>query len=404
MLVITVLIMMDFVGLWKQQYSFCEGIKRFLGAAIWDKSINLHPHSNFTTMKRMYLKTVAVILLNLLFCAVTIYLFCTECFMRPFAGSLLREAVCALLFLGPLYVNYFLLYPKVYRKSYTLYWVSVALMAIAFGFLDLAIAYPFIMLVNGPVIRQLGFYKAFSTFLFFITGRNLAFNFFPFLFREKQHYRQSLEKEVQVVCRDVRKLDVIDKDSNVLLVNIDDIFYCQQLGNYTSIYTVQNERYTRLGSMRHLEQVLGEEEFIRITSTMMVSLRYIESFHDNQVVMRKMPWEQERTVFQLEPPTDEAVSKRIAETLRKYRTEASGEISPEKPEESPVKRKPSTPPEEKWQEVLAYVETHPNCGSADIIAGTGFSLSTVERCLAELKKQGVIEYAGSKKTGGYRRV
>ena len=299
--------------------------------------------------------------------------------MRPFAGSLLREAVCALLFLGPLYVNYFLLYPKVYRKSYTLYWVSVALMAIAFGFLDLAIAYPFIMLVNGPVIRQLGFYKAFSTFLFFITGRNLAFNFFPFLFREKQHYRQSLEKEVQVVCRDVRKLDVIDKDSNVLLVNIDDIFYCQQLGNYTSIYTVQNERYTRLGSMRHLEQVLGEEEFIRITSTMMVSLRYIESFHDNQVVMRKMPWEQERTVFQLEPPTDEAVSKRIAETLRKYRTEASGEISPEKPEESPVKRKPSTPPEEKWQEVLAYVETHPNCGSADIIAGTGFSLSTVER-------------------------
>ena len=355
-------------------------------------------------MKRKILKTVAVILLNLLFCAVTIYLFCTECFLRPSAGSLLREAVSALLFLGPLYVNFFLLYPKVYRKSYTLYWVSVALMAIAFGFLDLAIAYPFIMLVNGPVIRQLGFYKAFSTFLFFIAGRNLAFNFFPFLFREKQHYWQSLEKEVQVVCRDVRKLDVIDKDSNVLLVNIDDIFYCQQLGNYTSIYTVQNERYTRLGSMRHLEQVLREEEFIRITSTMMVPLRYIESFHDNQVVMRKMPWEQERTVFQLEPQTGEDVAERIAEILREYRTKASGEISPEKPEESPVKRKPSTPPEEKTREVLSFVEAHPNCNSADIVAGTVFSLSTVERCLAELKKQGAIQYTGSKKTGGYKKV
>ena len=355
-------------------------------------------------MKRKILKTVAVILLNLLFCAVTIYLFCTECFLRPSAGSLLKEAVSALLFLGPLYVNYFLLYPKVYRKSYTLYWVSVALMAIAFGFLDLAIAYPFIMLVNGPVIRQLGFYKAFSTFLFFITGRNLAFNFFPFLFREKQHYQQSLEKEVQVVCRDVRKLDVIDKDSNVLLVNIDDVFYCRQQGNYTNIYTVQNERYTRLGSMRHLEQVLDEEDFIRITSTMMVPLRYIESFHDNQVVMRKMPWEQERTVFQLEPQTGEDVAKRIAEILREYRTEASGEISPGKSDGSSVKRKPSTPPEEKLQEVLAYVETHPNCNSADIIAGTDYSLSTVERCLFELKRQGRIEHTGSKKSGGYKKV
>ena len=355
-------------------------------------------------MKRKILKTVAVILLNLLFCAVTIYLFCTECFLRPSAGSLLREAVSALLFLGPLYVNFFLLYPKVYRKSYTLYWVSVALMAIAFGFLDLAIAYPFIMLVNGPVIRQLGFYKAFSTFLFFIAGRNLAFNFFPFLFREKQHYRQSLEKEVQVVCRDIRKLDVIDKDSNVLLVNIDDVFYCRQQGNYTSIYTVQNERYTRLGSMRHLEQVLGEEDFIRITATVLVPLRFIESSHDNRVVMRKMPWEQEPAVFQLEPQTGEDVAERIAEILREYRTKASGEISPEKPDGSSVKRKPSTPPEEKLQEVLSYIEAHPNCNTADIIAGTNYSLSTVERCLYELKRQGRIEHTGSKKSGGYKRM
>ena len=32
------------------------------------------------------------------------------------------------------------------------------------------------------------------------------------------------------------------------------------------------------------------------------------------------------------------------------------------------------------------------------------SLSTVNRILAQLKADGLIEYAGSKKTGGYRTV
>ncbi|MBR0078204.1 MAG: LytTR family transcriptional regulator DNA-binding domain-containing protein, partial [Bacteroidales bacterium] len=102
-----------------------------------------------------------------------------------------------------------------------------------------------------------------------------------------------------MVYRDMWKLDVTDKDSNIQFVSIDDIFYCQQQRNFTAVYTVQNKCYTRLGSMKHLEQLFGEEEFIRITTTLLVPFRYIQSCQDNVVVMKRMPWEKEPTTFQL---------------------------------------------------------------------------------------------------------
>ena len=117
-----------------------------------------------------------------------------------------------------------------------------------------------------------------------------------------------------------------------------------------------------------------------------------------------MPWEQEPTTFKLEPKTQEEVAKKVVEGILKYRTIVSGKEISKKQDPPKSKRKPTTPPKEKINEVLSYIEKHSNCNSADIIAETKFSLSTVERCLLELKKKGLIEHTGSKKTGGYRIV
>jgi uncharacterized membrane protein len=277
-------------------------------------------------------------------------------------------------------------------------------MSLVVGFVDLAIAYPYIMAHNASVIEFVGYYKFFSKALLFISARNLAMNFFPYLFSDRKHYRQSLEKEVQVVYRDVRKVDVADKDSNIHLVDIRDIFYCRQQGNYTSVVTVRNETYTRLGSMKHLEQLLGEEEFIRITTTLLVPFRYIQLCQDNMVVMKQMPWEKVPTAFQLEPKTSAEISERIAEFISRNDAVLGEEESSETPVTPAAKRKPATPPDEKIQEVLSYIGKHANCNSADIVGGTSYSLSTVERCLSELRKQGLIEHTGSRKSGGYKRV
>ena len=199
-------------------------------------------------------------------------------------------------------------------------------------------------------------------------------------------------------------LDVTDKDSNVQLVSIDDIFYCEQQRNFTTIHTVKNKTYTRLGSMKHLEQLLGEEEFIRLTPTLLMPFQHIQSCKDNRVVMKKMPWEEVPTTFPLEAKTQDEVSEKIAKVLSQKEVVLDENKIQEAPTSSTARRKPALPSEEKVREVLSFIEAHPNCNTADIMAGTDFSLSTVERCLSELRRQGQIAHTGSKKSGGYVRV
>ena len=352
-------------------------------------------------MKHKHLKTIAVILLNVLCCAITIWYCSRNSILRPYAGSALKESICALLLIGSLYANYFLLYPKFYPKCPQLYWWSMVFLVVLTGTVDVAIAYPFIVLCNAQVIRLVGPFSFFSTILFLIIGRNLALNFFPYLFRERQHLRHSLEKEREIVYERVRMLDVTDKDSNIHLVSIDEIFYCQQQRNFTMVYTVQNKSYARLGSMKHLEQLFGENEFIRITSTVLVPFRYIKSCKGNVVVMRKMPWQDAPTAFALEAKDSEETAESILEGLMRYKTLAGGKGSSVKVPRQAVKRKPIVPPDEKVRVVLAFIENHPNCNSVDIIAETQFSLSTVERCLIELRKNGLVEHVGSRRHGGY---
>lgn len=353
-------------------------------------------------MKHKLLKTIAVILLNVLLCATVIWLFTQNSVLRPYAGSFLKEALSALLLLGSLYANYFLLYPKIHKKySCVAYWLSVVLLAVIVGFADIAIAYPYISKCNAAVIQIVGFFTFFSTHLSYTIGRNLALNFFPYLFRERQHLRHSLEKERVIVYERVRMLDVTDKNSDIQLISIDEIFYCQQQRNFTIVYTVQNKSYRRLGSMKHLEQLFGTKEFIRITNTIMVPFQYIKSCKENVVVMKKMPWQDAPTAFALEPKDSEETAESILEGLMRYKTLAGGKGSSVKVPRQAVKRKPIVPPDEKVRVVLSFIENHPNCNSVDIIAETQFSLSTVERCLIELKKNGLVEHVGSRRRGGY---
>lgn len=348
------------------------------------------------------LNKVVVILLNILFCCVILHFFTRNAFLRPYAGSFFKELISGLLLLGSLYVNYFILYPKIHQKrSHTIYWLTLVFIAMATGLADFAIAYPYIVSHNTQVIKLVGFYSFFSKTLFLIVGRNLSLNFIPYLLRERQYFRQSLEKEVRVVYLNVRKLDVMDKDSNIHLVDIDDILYCHQIGNYTEICMIQNKKYLRLGSMKHLEQLFGEDDFIRISATILVPFRFIASYQDNMVTLKKMSWEEEPAAFMLESKNQEEIVQRISDYLQKTDMTANHKDFTRKTARAEVKRKPAIPPEEKIKKVFSYIKTHQNCNSADIIAETHYSLSTVERCLFELKNKGVIEHIGSKKKGGY---
>ena len=51
-----------------------------------------------------------------------------------------------------------------------------------------------------------------------------------------------------------------------------------------------------------------------------------------------------------------------------------------------------------------YIKEHAGSQTKEIAENTQFSPTTVERCLAELRKQELVKYKGSKKMGGYHAV
>lgn len=343
-------------------------------------------------------RTIIIVLLNVLFCAGLLWFFSRNAFIRPYAGSAIKEMLIGGILLASIYANYFLLYPKLYLKHPVVYWVVVAAMAVVTAGLEFAIAYKGIMRCMGPVIVEIGLFKYFSDHLLIVFSRNLAFNFFPFMFRERQELQKALDKEVQIVYQDARLLDVADNDHNMRLISKDDIFYCQQDGNYTRIYVTQDDLYySRYGSMKYLEQLFGTEEFVRVSNTLLIPYRYIHSCNGTEVFMKRLPWQKEPLSFAIEPKYLDQAPGQIA----LYLLNSKGQETMKPPKQNRKRRKPVKPSQEKTDTVLQYIKEHAGSQTKEIAENTQFSPTTVERCLAELRKQEFVTYKGSKKSGGY---
>ena len=343
-------------------------------------------------------RTIIIVLLNVLFCAGLLWFFSRNAFIRPYAGSAIKEMLIGGILLASIYANYFLLYPKLYLKHPVVYWVVVAAMAVVTAGLEFAIAYKGIMRCMGPVIVEIGLFKYFSDHLLIVFSRNLAFNFFPFMFRERQELQKALDKEVQIVYQDARLLDVSDKEHNARLIPRDNIYYCQQDGNYTRIYVTQDDLYyTRYGSMKYLEQLFGSEEFVRVSNTLLIPYRYIHSCNGTEVFMKQLPWQKEPLSFTIEPKYLDQAPGQIA----LYLLTSKEQETMKPPKQNRKRRKPVKPSQDKTDAVLQYIKEHAGSQTKEIAENTQFSPTTVERCLAELRKQELVTYKGSKKTGGY---
>ncbi|MBR4637407.1 MAG: MarR family transcriptional regulator, partial [Bacteroidales bacterium] len=55
-----------------------------------------------------------------------------------------------------------------------------------------------------------------------------------------------------------------------------------------------------------------------------------------------------------------------------------------------------------FRPVYSYIRRHPDCKASEISSGISIPTGSLNRILKQLKDEGLIEYTGSKKTGGYR--
>lgn len=348
--------------------------------------------------------SVVVILLNMFFCIALLWFFTQNAYLRPYAGSATKEILAGLLLLTSLYANYFVFYPMLYRKFPVLYWGIIVIISLILAGMEMAISCSRTIHGNISLTADGEPLSLFFKSLLFVFGRNLAFILVPFVIRNMQHLREEADTKVQFIYRQNRLLDVCDKNHTCHNIPIDDILYIKKKGNYVYVNTIDGAVYTRYCSLKYLEQLFGDEEFIRISSSLIVPYQYIESYDEKQVVMKKMPYSKEPLTFNLDSPKSKQVVTIIADHLQMIQTESSeNELSDET---NPMLDKKifSIPPQEKLDAVYAYIQSHPDSRSNEITSVIGYSQSTIERCLVELRKQGLVEYVGSKKTGGYRAV
>lgn len=348
-----------------------------------------------------HLHTFVIILLNILFCAALLWFFSRNTFLRPFLGSVVKEFLSGLFLLVTLYANYYLLYPKLRQRYIFLYWVAVAAASLAAGCAELAMGRSFIVKHCAHRISEQGMLDFFSLHLFLIFCRNLAFNAVFYILREMKFLRQSLETEFRVVYQHARLLDVCDKDNNCRHIPADNVLYCKKEGNYTYVYTVDGDVFTRYCSIKYMEQHLGDKEFIRISSSVIVSFKYIALCDGNTVVMKMMPWMEEPLAFSLDINRDPMMADKIRVHLYTD-LKPTGNGQPNISEKD--KKSLSAPPKDKLDAVINYIQAHPGCQAKEIIKHTSFSKTTMDRCLLHLKKQGLIEHTGSKKSGGYKAI
>ena len=338
---------------------------------------------------------IVVILLNTLFCATLLWFFTRNAFLRPYMGTSGKEIVAGLLLLSSIYANYFILYPRMCAKQrLAAYWGIVVGISFLFAMAEMILAYSgrFFITIPQDILFML-------TQTFFVFGRNLAFNVFTFAMSDSCHFRERYDKEVHVIYKQTKMLDVIDNINDCKLIDVNDIYYCLQDKNNMHIHTVQHEEFKRYCSMKHLEQIFEEKDFVRISGNVMVPYRFILSVYNNEVLLKPLSMQETAPSFIINPKK----ATQITEKITKYFQQQLDTVTNEFPifvRESNF----SVASLNNETIALAYIKTHPGCKTQAIATALSCSSSTAERTIAQLRKEGLIEYSGSKKTGGYHVV
>lgn len=353
------------------------------------------------------------------FSVIVLFFFRYYSMLRPVAcGAFYKEWLTGGIVLALCYLNYLILYPHLYEKRQPLVYVLVIVFSAAVAtFLEVMLVYPHVNAFLGMIndISSKEYYSIMVVSLFF---RDLCFAFFFFLIRLLES-AYSEKRDVNLLLQNSNELllaRTVDKENALLTVRLENIVYCQQDENYAYMYLVDGTKVCRNCSLKSLYELLTPSRAVRISRKILVLYPHVVSYDNNSVYVSFSN-------------NDVSVGLEITDTFRQYALTLLRDHC-----EFVEKRKIETVPEittvntfnmssgvlqaeydnaqavdfskneytSATRSVLAFITSHPDCKGSDIKEYFQHSLSTVNRILAQLKQDGLIEYVGSKKTGGYK--
>ena len=334
-------------------------------------------------MKHWYDKTSVQVIFHLLFLLVMWYFFGCNCHLRPIAyPDGYKEYLSGVIAVSVIYLNYYLLFPKFYtQRKYDLYWCLSVFSVVISGAAEMVMVAP--NLLN--MYSKSGYTDLATHFLLeeslLVTLRNgglvlfaYALNTILWLQRESEEKDFSLRKKFNF-------LEVRDKEHKTL-IRIRQICYCIQERNVTSIHLTDGSTYLRYNSMNDLEELLGSEEFLRISRNVIVQKKRILQLNGINVEMEGND-------------DGESISLEVGISYMEMVEEYMEQLISERFWSEAEIRNP------KIELVYQYIKKHPNCKIEKICNGCHLAEGTLKRYLTVLKHNKRVEYRGSKKLGGY---
>lgn len=82
------------------------------------------------------------------------------------------------------------------------------------------------------------------------------------------------------------KISLPMKNGDFIIVDIDDILYCEADGSYTHFYTADNKVYTTSNNLKKVESILLQATFFRIHRSTLLNLKHVVQFnHTGELVL-----------------------------------------------------------------------------------------------------------------------
>jgi len=330
-------------------------------------------------------------LIHFILCSSFLYLFCKNSLLRPSPPSAQgKEFFIGAMLLFICYLNALVLHPLLYRKNKIMTYVLWSVFSIVVSlFVEFFCLYSDIM---NCTLRNLNYDEAnefFRICILFDALRDAGMLSFTFLICEfNWHHKQekSLEK---LLMASERKIIVKDLSGTDVLLSYKQIRYCEQEENSTKIYGMDDAVYFRYGSLKNFQTLFDDDFFVQIDRKTLIAKNQIRSFTDKQLWITS-----EDHPFEISPIFQTQMDKLLIAPPSKKKIKRKKIIRP------PMVKKPVD--NKKRQDVFHIISENPIISAVKLAEQSQLSQSTVNRILKLLKDEGLIEYTGSKKTGGYR--
>ena len=356
------------------------------------------------------LSTFGKICIHVGFCVAIVIFFGRNSILRmPAYGAMHKEYIISLLPLALFYGNMFVLFPQLFLKERLFaYIASVTLCLLASIGAELAWIYP---QIEPALVGLFGDEAAKNLFVYYLPLvflRNFGFVLFSFVLCDIRH-QTTLKKKYESRLKEIAgEVDILKTENTFGLAKIQDILYCQQSKNVTWVTMSGGNFYTRYGSLKTIKKLLGDDLLIDVSKGLFVMQDKIHSY-DEKTITIKDPVGKSHS-FEWGAGFFESAHQKLSARPSQETTETVLENTSEKT----ITSSPSSSnrkhliaffkKHQNYRPVYSYIRRHPDCKASEISSSLQIPTGSLNRTLKQLKDEGLIEYSGSKKTGGYRVV